>query len=276
MPRHCAPSTVGEHRGPNHTPGACARRGDPGGTPDGLAPISWTPGLSCRPLLRALPLEGPGTEIPERRMTPLPVVEDLDVLEQRGAGRGPRLPRSRRAPVRPSPSRRSSRPRHCPSNCPAGSCCTRCLQRRAPAGSRRWRTGCPDRSDAASPWPGRRWTSAMSRASSVSSRVMRSLIAQPDDDARAEIEDHGQVQPAFARRDVGDVGHPRPVGRRLPRTADPRRWAPRETGDASRSSRGIAADAGRRARARASAGPHACDSCGGRGRRSSAWTRGLP
>ena len=46
------------------------------------------------PMLRvALPLEGPGAEIAERRMPPLPVVEDLEVLEELGARRGPRGPR---------------------------------------------------------------------------------------------------------------------------------------------------------------------------------------
>jgi hypothetical protein len=33
-------------------------------------------------LLCAQALEGPRAEIPERRIAPLPVVEDLDVLEQ--------------------------------------------------------------------------------------------------------------------------------------------------------------------------------------------------
>jgi hypothetical protein len=40
---------------------------------------------------------------------------------------------------------------------------------------------------------------------------MRSLIAHrpAHGEARAQIEDHRQVEPAFARRNVGDVGDPR-------------------------------------------------------------------
>jgi hypothetical protein len=58
----------------------------------GPAPILWTPGL-CRPvLLMPLALEGQRTEEPERRMAPLPIVEDLDVLEDRAPRRGARGP----------------------------------------------------------------------------------------------------------------------------------------------------------------------------------------
>jgi hypothetical protein len=45
--------------------------------------------VGCRPLLCALALKGPRTEIPEGRMAPLAVVEDLNVLEQVGASRLP-------------------------------------------------------------------------------------------------------------------------------------------------------------------------------------------
>src|SRR6266542_6985237 len=38
-------------------------------------------------------LEPPGTEIPESRMPSLPVIEPLDVVEELGARRRPRLPR---------------------------------------------------------------------------------------------------------------------------------------------------------------------------------------
>src|SRR5213594_3418705 len=62
-------------------------------TAGGLAPVSWTPGLSCYRFLFAPPLERPRAEIAERRMSPLPVVEDLEVIEQLGARRRPRGPR---------------------------------------------------------------------------------------------------------------------------------------------------------------------------------------
>src|SRR2546426_1135400 len=59
----------------------------------GLAPVSWTPGLSCHRFLFAPPLERPRAEIAERRMPPPPVVEDLEVIEQLAARRRPRGPR---------------------------------------------------------------------------------------------------------------------------------------------------------------------------------------
>src|SRR2546428_9148164 len=62
-------------------------------TAGGLAPVSWTPGLSCHRFLFAPPLERPRAEIAERRMPPPPVVEDLEVIEQLAARRRPRGPR---------------------------------------------------------------------------------------------------------------------------------------------------------------------------------------
>ena len=60
-------------------------------------------------------------------------------------------PTPRRAPTRPSRSRRNSRPRRCPNNCRAGSCCRRCPPPPTRLGSRRSRTGCRDPSDGAAP-----------------------------------------------------------------------------------------------------------------------------
>src|SRR5437879_1664869 len=57
----------------------------------GLAPVWYTPGLSCHRFLFSPPLERPRAEIAERRCCP--VVEHLAVIEQRGARRCPRGPR---------------------------------------------------------------------------------------------------------------------------------------------------------------------------------------
>src|SRR5712691_4871893 len=58
----------------------------------GLAPISETPGLSRRCFVIRPSLEGPGAEIPERRMPPLAIVEEFEVLEELGARCRPRGP----------------------------------------------------------------------------------------------------------------------------------------------------------------------------------------
>ena len=52
-------------------------------------------------------------------------------------------------------------------------------------------------------------------AEGVEGEVIRDALAYrpADGEARAEIEDHRQVEPALAGRDVGDVGHPRLIGR---------------------------------------------------------------
>src|SRR5205807_8219240 len=56
-----------------------------------LAPVSWTRGLGCS--ARQLLLILQRTEIAKGRMAPLPVVPDLDVLEDRAARRGASGPR---------------------------------------------------------------------------------------------------------------------------------------------------------------------------------------
>src|SRR5213593_518518 len=61
-------------------------------TSPGPAPVSWTPRL-CRPvLLMPLVLEGQRTEEPAGRVSPLLIVEDFDVVEERRARGGPRGP----------------------------------------------------------------------------------------------------------------------------------------------------------------------------------------
>src|SRR2546425_9558558 len=58
----------------------------------GLAPVSWTPGLSGQCFVFPLLLERSGTEIAKRRMPSPPVVEALEVIEELTARRGPRAP----------------------------------------------------------------------------------------------------------------------------------------------------------------------------------------
>src|SRR5437899_11377154 len=58
----------------------------------GLAPVSWTPGLSGQCFVFPLLLERSGTEIAKRRMPSPPVVEGLEVIEELTARRGPRAP----------------------------------------------------------------------------------------------------------------------------------------------------------------------------------------
>src|SRR5439155_990501 len=55
----------------------------------GLAPVSWTPGLSGQCFVFPLLLERSGTEIAKRRMPSPPVREDLELIEELAARRGP-------------------------------------------------------------------------------------------------------------------------------------------------------------------------------------------
>src|SRR3989449_7298058 len=61
----------------------------------------------------------------------------------------------------------------------------------------------------------RRAPTSQRQAEGVEGEGIRDALAHrpADGEARVEIEDHRQVEPALARRDVGDVGHPRLVGR---------------------------------------------------------------
>src|ERR1039457_5326849 len=61
--------------------------------PDGeLAPVTWTPGLSCQSL-RVSAFKFHRAEIAERRMAPTAVIEQFEVFENGGArlGAGPPL-----------------------------------------------------------------------------------------------------------------------------------------------------------------------------------------
>ena len=177
----------------------------------GLAPVSLTPGLRCHRVLFVPSLERSGTKVAKRRMPPLPIVEALEVIEELGARRRPGGPgrvvdqldlEGREealgdgvVPAIAPAAHTAGDPvlRQHPLVVAAGilTSAIRMMQqarRRAPAGQR--------------------------QAERVEGEVVGDALAHrpADGEARAEIEDHRQVEPALARRDVGDVGHPRLVG----------------------------------------------------------------
>src|SRR2546426_1828385 len=176
----------------------------------GLAPVSWTPGLSCYRFLFAPPLERPRAEIAERRMSPLPVVEDLKVIEQLGARRRPRGPR--RVVHELDLQRREETLSHgiVPAIAAAAHAAHDSVLGQdalvVAAGVLTAAIGMMEQ-------PLRRAPARQGHPERVEREVVRdALVHRPaDGEARTEIEDHRQVEPTLARRNVGDVGDPRLV-----------------------------------------------------------------
>ncbi len=96
--------------------------------------------------------------------------------------------------------------------------------------------------------PGRRLPTRQRHRQRVERELARHPLAHrpAHDPAREEIEDHGEVQPALQRPDVGDVRHPRPCSAPASRSAAPACSARSAACAASRSS--CESGAGARAR----------------------------
>src|SRR5947209_12628090 len=84
-------------------------------------------------------------------MPPPPVVEDLEVIEQLAARRRPRGPRRVVDELDLQRGEEALGDGVVPAVAPPASCCRRSRAAPASAGSRRWRTDCPDPNDAAGP-----------------------------------------------------------------------------------------------------------------------------
>src|SRR2546425_726454 len=174
----------------------------------GLAPVSWTPGLSGQCFVFPLLLERSGTEIAKRRMPSPPVVEGLEVIEELTARRGPRAPGRVVDELDLQRGEEALSDGVVPAVAPPAHAADDPVLRQHPLVVAAGVLTAPIRMMQQAP---RGTTASQRHPEGVEGEVVRDALAHrpADGEARAEIEDHRQVEPALARRDVRDVGDPR-------------------------------------------------------------------